>query len=621
MIHLGQNSSRSSKPFNESILGDTFKDLSGIDGDKLKSDWEDSETATGKMRSISDDIISPIKDKTANIEDELKKKGHIVDNRSIIARARNSILHFPVYISQSSRVNEAHIYSQMFERVYATMVQATLAQMPIMDEEDANDLVFLKKIHTPIKEAASAFINEFYEPIDDLDQMMKDSVFYSQQITENCKVEFRVVPATDRDLLLENTRLMNEPLSGFFYLREADDNKDGSAGKTETSKEETTTNRSEPVVLSEKDIRDMAANEANLSSDERRLVDQSDADIRREIEERKMPTKPKNPGVKAPADKKRAYEDACDKWLKDLSKAITSKIDAKRDIEKRVDEKVKVIKGKIKTGQYGDNYAYRNGRYMKLNRSTTTSTKTTTNPAHPKTDLGVDAPKVLRDNEVKKVNAMAPFMMEASFHLKNTKSGDDRIVRYIIGVKSVLHLIRVQDLAEDLNELVTGNIKKLQKVRYKTGEISFKDYFLNLKGIKADAAKNINYNKKWINTLKRLAEYRKTYGSILNKPAELIAGGNVPIPNATLILTQPDVTMLTNQTGIDLSQVSNAKRLAKSLFLIAVVITDSSAGTMRVLFPDTNDDWEVQSLSSVESEISKTDNNNLMKELNRMVNR
>lgn len=334
-----------------------------------------------------------------------------------------------------------------------------------------------------------------------------------------------------------------------------------------------------------------------------------------------MPTKPKNPGVKAPADKKRAYEDACDKWLKDLSKAITSKIDAKRDIEKRVDEKVKVIKGKIKTGQYGDNYAYRNGRYMKLNRSTTTSTKTTTNPAHPKTDLGVDAPKVLRDNEVKKVNAMAPFMMEASFHLKNTKSGDDRIVRYIIGVKSVLHLIRVQDLAEDLNELVTGNIKKLQKVRYKTGEISFKDYFLNLKGIKADAAKNINYNKKWINTLKRLAEYRKTYGSILNKPAELIAGGNVPIPNATLILTQPDVTMLTNQTGIDLSQVSNAKRLAKSLFLIAVVITDSSAGTMRVLFPDTNDDWEVQSLSSVESEISKTDNNNLMKELNRMVNR
>lgn len=621
MIHLGQNSSRSSKPFNESILGDTFKDLSGIDGDKLKSDWEDSKTATGKMRSISDDIINPIKDKTANIEDKLKKKGHIVDNRSIIARARNSILHFPVYISQSSRVNEAHIYSQMFERVYATMVQATLAQMPIMDEEDANDLVFLKKIHTPIKDADSAFINEFYEPIDDLDQMMKDSVFYSQQITENCKVEFRVVPATDRDLLLENTRLMNEPLSGFFYLREADDNKDGSAGKTETSKEETTTNRSEPVVLSEKDIRDMAANEANLSSDERRLVDQSDADIRREIEERKMPTKPKNPGVKAPADKKRAYEDACDKWLKDLSKAITSKIDAKRDIEKRVDEKVKVIKGKIKTGQYGDNYAYRNGRYMKLNRSTTTSTKTTTNPAHPKTDLGVDAPKVLRDNEVKKVNAMAPFMMEASFHLKNTKSGDDRIVRYIIGVKSVLHLIRVQDLAEDLNELVTGNIKKLQKVRYKTGEISFKDYFLNLKGIKADAAKNINYNKKWINTLKRLAEYRKTYGSILNKPAELIAGGNVPIPNATLILTQPDVTMLTNQTGIDLSQVSNAKRLAKSLFLIAVVITDSSAGTMRVLFPDTNDDWEVQSLSSVESEISKTDNNNLMKELNRMVNR
>ena len=51
--------------------------------------------------------------------------------------------------------------------------------------------------------------------------------------------------------------------------------------------------------------------------------------------------------------------------------------------------------------------------------------------------------------------------------------GITRDVKYIIGIKSVMHLIRTQDLVEDLPELITGNIKTLQKVRYKTGEITF----------------------------------------------------------------------------------------------------------------------------------------------------
>ena len=218
------------------------------------------------------------------------------------------------------------------------------------------------------------------------------------------------------------------------------------------------------------------------------------------------------------------------------------------------------------------------------------------------------------------MNAMLPYTIEATFRLR-TKSGIDRDIKYIIGIKTVMHLIRTQDLADDLRELVTGRIKSLQKVRYKTGEISFKDYLFNTKQLKADAAKNINYNKRWINTLKRLSDYDQHYGSFLKGPVQGLAKGDVPVPNGTLILTQPDVTTLTNQTGIDLSQVSNAKRLAKNLFLIAVCIVDSSAGTMRVLFTDSDNDWDVQSLASIDAEVSKTDNSQLMRELNHIVNR
>ena len=109
--------------------------------------------------------------------------------------------------------------------------------------------------------------------------------------------------------------------------------------------------------------------------------------------------------------------------------------------------------------------------------------------------------------------------------------------------------------------------------------------------------------------------------SLLKKPIEAITGGNVPIPNGTLVLSQSDVTTLVDRTGIDISVVSTAKKLARTLFLIAIVVVDPSRGSMRVLFPDSDTDWDVQSLASIDAELAKTDNSQIMRELNRMVNR
>ena len=117
-----------------------------------------------------------------------------------------------------------------------------------------------------------------------------------------------------------------------------------------------------------------------------------------------------------------------------------------------------------------------------------------------------------------------------------------------------------------------------------------------------------------------MAEYNKTNGSLLNKPISALTGGNVPIPNGTLILTSSDVSLILTQSGIDLNKVGNIKKLAKNLFLIGVVIVDSTSGSMKVLFPDSDSDWDVQSLAAIDSEVSKTDNSQLMKELNKKIN-
>lgn len=562
------------QPYQEGMIGDVLKNVADIDTEKIKNDWDHSTSLYSKAKSLEDNGLAKGREVT-DLASDIGKRFQ-VDNRSIVARARNSVIQFPIYVVQTLRVNEAQIISKLFERVYCTFVQTVLSQNQILSEEEANELVFLKKYHTNLKEAADVLVNKYYEPIDNLDEMMCESIFYRQRLNDNCVVEFSVVPTTDQLLIQENARLMNEPLAGFSYLKEAID------GNLDVTREVTT--QPDIRTLTDDDFRNMAINKLDLNQEDIRLLNTPSDEIKN----------------KARKIDKRELQTSVDSMIEEIKRQIKDPEIKKRHPELR-------------------QYVYTNGRYIRTDYKDIE--KVTTRPlgASP-VDRAVDSPTMLKDSDIKKINGMLPYTIEATFRIR-TKNGIDRDIRYIVGIKSVLHLIRTQDLAEDLRELVTGNIRSLQNVRYKTGEISFKDYFFHVKDIKADAAKNINYNKKWLNTLKRLAEYDKVKGSLFKHPSQALTGGSVPIPNGTLVLTQPDVTTLANQTGIDLSIVSNAKRLAKSLFLIAVVIVDSSSGSMRVLFPDMDTDWDVQSLASIDAEVSKTDNSQLMKEIQRVINR
>ena len=66
---------------------------------------------------------------------------------SIISKASKSILQFPIYITKSIRINEAQVIGKTFERYYASLVQSALAQHPIIDQEDANGMKFLRQFH------------------------------------------------------------------------------------------------------------------------------------------------------------------------------------------------------------------------------------------------------------------------------------------------------------------------------------------------------------------------------------------------------------------------------------------------------------------------------------------
>lgn len=485
---------------------------------------------------------------------------------SIVARARNSVLQFPVYVSQGIRVDEAHVISKLFERVYTTLVQTVMSQNPVMSEREANNLVFLKKYHTNLQESANTIINKYYEAIDDLDQMMQDSLFYREEVSPNCTVEFRLGTA-EPELLKENSRLLNEPLRGFFYLQEAIDRQTTEDKTTRNSASRTTRDVPERI-LGEKDLESLA--------------------------------------------KQHKMDD-----INDLKEAIVAD-----EIQCTIGDRPVQHRD---TPNGGVEFYLPRVKESSINRSTGSDTKTNTLT---KTHIDdVKVPVVLREADIKKINGMLPYTMEVQFHLKDAKGEVTRLVRYVLGVKTVMHLISIKDLSEDLRDIINGDMKSLRKVRYKSGEISFKDYIFDIGNAKKAALNSVKGNKKWLNTLRRLGEYRKLKGTVFSKSAVVgtaknAVGGNAfPIPNGTMVLSQPEVVKLMNDTGIDLSTVANAKRLAEALFLIAVVIVDSTAGTMRVLFTDSDNNWDIQSLSSIQSEVNKVDNKKLANELSHMINR
>ena len=118
---------------------------------------KDVERNLAKGRVLNDQYLGKTADTMGDIARRMADRR--VDNRSIIARSRNSIMQFPVYISQTIPVNPANVIARLFDRVYASFVQSALAMHPVINEDEANNLLFMKSFHTNITEAAKAVVN------------------------------------------------------------------------------------------------------------------------------------------------------------------------------------------------------------------------------------------------------------------------------------------------------------------------------------------------------------------------------------------------------------------------------------------------------------------------------
>ena len=218
--------------------------------------------------------------------------------------------------------------------------------------------------------------------------------------------------------------------------------------------------------------------------------------------------------------------------------------------------------------------------------------------------------KVLANNELQKANELVPttLTLKINFMDKNGNLAGERT--FNIGVKVTLHPASSEEIINNLCSARDTGFFKF--IRWTTGELSLvKDVLLNLNEIKLDVVNKTAGKSGWFSTFKRL----KAKSTILSKFSKGAQGFH---PLGTIIISMDEAEIIKNKSGLDLTRVSDVKKVMDKFMLLGFVILDPATQTAMFIFDD-SPDFEMQPFSGLKREGngSNTDLKELLKVMNR----
>lgn len=484
---------------------------------------------------------------------ELFTKFKAGKNSSIVANAKNNIFEFPVFVSSSVPFTYATATATLLEQMYASFVQMTLSQQPIVN---AKDISKTGGENDPFRYLRSLDVNSFLNEYDT--EFQKDSI-HNFIINEQTQMgyEFSVLtyPDNDASAILEAVENMNtDPYAHFF--QEASKPKPPKPAPAPDPKPD-------PKVKEDGPLKKMPDDRPL-----KKMPDEKFADL--------YELSPDSPEVN--------YE----KKMRD-KEAIKDRREAAK--EKREQDEADTNRVKLQMDM------------DKAMRST--------------------PPKMIKEGEINKLNTMKPLMMEAHFGAYTTTPEGDvsgvENVTMVIGVRSYCRLVNAEELPDMAKYADSKNVL-MKHAKYRAGEIKYwRDFKFDVKGKQNDVYENLKTpEKKWYKRLYQMAHMRD------DAIAPLVArkgirgalrdidskANNGMIPNCSLVLSQADVDYIkavTSQNGgkaINLLNPSTAKKLCSDMFLIAIVVIDADQESVKIMIPDLNADWEVQSIDAINRQIA-----------------
>ena len=473
--------------------------------------------------------------------------------QSIAARAAKNIFEFPVFVSKSVPLNYATATCSLLEQMYASFLQMTISLAPIVDMEAINS-------GNPFSGLKTASINSFLECGD---WEFSQEACYNRIQSENGTFEFSLVQYNDdtAHAILESVENMNLDHYTHFFTEAKTDGK----GKNKGNK---------PPMGSKSD----SPNANKLDELGYRTEDIVDKDGNVVAQKRT---------TRKDRQEKRDQAEFEDNVGYDPDTGTTRK-----DRQEQRDE----LASQMNFQKTKNDFA----------RTRIESLK----------QAEMQAPVMLRDQDVTKINTMKPLLMNAQMgYVEKNNSGEAigiQKMNYVVGVKTFVRLIDPKLMPEVVKFPDKNNIL-LKRAKYRAGELKYwKDFKFDIKG-KKQAAYDIGMTpeKKWYHRLYQMAHLRD------DALAPMVAAGGLKgltkrwntaktgmIPNCSIVITQEDVNYIKSETGKDLMKPGTAASLCREMFLISFVVIDIDQEAVKILIPDMHKDFEVQSLDAINKQLS-----------------
>lgn len=220
------------------------------------------------------------------------------------------------------------------------------------------------------------------------------------------------------------------------------------------------------------------------------------------------------------------------------------------------------------------------------------------------------APKMLLDRDLKRSNEMVPYGIQVRLIALNDKKEFVQYVDFIVGVKTILHLVQSNDVVENIAKALQNQSVMFKLLKWTTGEISlFKSLILNLDEIKDMASAKGNKKSPFFQTLKRLKQQKMGVNN-LTIPHGII-------PNATLCISSYEAEQLMDKYGIDVLSDATAKKILSSLFLMSFIVMDDGSGIVSIMY-DGDDTYQSYSIESLQKDNDRN-SNKLGREIGRIL--
>lgn len=217
------------------------------------------------------------------------------------------------------------------------------------------------------------------------------------------------------------------------------------------------------------------------------------------------------------------------------------------------------------------------------------------------------------DTEYKKANELMPTTMVVNFIQKSEGGSCSMTQTAVIGVKAKVYPVSSMDICNRITSKLEDKNVLNSFIRATTNEIGFfRDFLFAIDKAKIDAksyGKSASSNKLW-----KVLERRSTK----SKFRRALKMSNDATAITTLILTENDVDYIKTNKGIDLYNVSFARKLLDAYNFMGICIMNEATEVVSILYDTGDDNYERLTFSNLEREASDSSYKKMVNLLTKM---